>query len=325
VRRRDFIAGVGGAAAAWPLAARAQQPAVPTIGYLSGVTEGTANKFTAAFRQGLSEQGYTEGRNVEIVYRSAEGQLDRLPGMVADLVRRRVSVIVATTGAAQVAKAATTTIPIVFAVGADPVELGLVASLNRPGGNATGVSFLTVALTAKRIELLREVAPAATSVGFLVNPTNPQAETETREAENAARLLGLRLVTLNASTPNEIDTMLVNLAGQQIGALLVSADGLFMAQRDRLVALVARQAVPAIFYPREIVEVGGLMSYGASIADAYRVTGTYAGRVLKGEKPADLPVQQSVRIELIINLKTAKELGVTFPLKLLGRADEVIE
>jgi putative ABC transport system substrate-binding protein len=326
MRRREFIAGLG-AAAAWPLAARAQQSALPVIGFLSGLTESAANNYASAFRQGLAEEGYGEGRNVDILYRWAETQFDRLPTLVADLVRRRVAVIVATGGASATlaATSATTMIPIVSTFGTDPVEVGLVARINRPGGNVTGASFLTTALTAKRLELLHEVVPAATSIGFLVNPTSALVEAELKEAETAARIIAVRLVILRASTPSEIDNAFVTVVAQRIGALLASADPLVFEQRAQLAALAAHHAVPAIYHAREIVDAGGLMSYGASISDAYRLARTYSGRILKGEKPADLPVQQSTKVELVINPKTAKALGLTFPITLLGRADEVIE
>jgi putative ABC transport system substrate-binding protein len=327
VRRREFIA-VLGSAAAWPLAARAQQPALPVIGYLNSTTESTAQHFTAAFRQGLSELGYVERQNVSIEYRWMEGQYDRLPTLAADLVRRPVTVIVATGGTAiaRAAKSATATIPIVFVGGGDPVEVGLVASLNRPGGNVTGAAILTTSLTAKRLELLHRLVPEATSIGFLINPTNTAVtKAETMEAETAARTLGVRLVPLNASTLGEIEAVFENLAAQQIGALLTGGDPFWTFQRVRLAALTARYAVPAIYAVREIIDAGGLMSYGASISDAYRLAGTYAGRILKGEKPADLPVQQSTRIEMVINLKTAKALGLTIPETLLATADEVIQ
>ena len=327
IRRREFIAGLGGAAAAWPLAASAQQPALPVIGYLGGSTETAGPHFAAAFRQGLGELGYVEGRNVAILYRWAEDRYERLPALAADLVSRRVAVIVANvvTAAAVAAKSATTTIPIVFAIGADPVNIGLVASLNRPGGNATGVAFLNTALTAKRLELLHEIVPAAASIGFLVNPTLRNTEASLREAESAARILGVRLTILDASTPSEMEKAFAILVGQQIGALTVYPAPLYFEQRNELAAMAARDKLPAIYTWRESVEAGGLMSYGASIADACRLAGTYVGRILKGEKPADLPVQQSTRIEMVLNLKTAKALGIEVPTATLLRADAVIE
>jgi putative ABC transport system substrate-binding protein len=324
MRRREFIAGLGGAAAAWPLAVGAQQPALPVIGYLSGGTESGDQSFTDAFRQGLNEQGYVERRNVEILYRWAEMRNDRLPALAADLVDRRVAIIVATRGNAPAlaALSASKTIPIVFSIGADPVELSLVASLNRPGGNVTGLTVLTKTLTTKRLELLHGIVPAAKSIGFLVNPTAPQVETETREAEIAARILGIRVVFANASSPNEIEAAFGTLVGQRVDAFLTAADPVFWTQ---LAGLAARNGVPAIYNAREIVLAGGLMSYGATFSDSIRLAGTYAGRILKGEKPADLPVQQSTKVELVINVKTAKALGLTIPETLLATADEVIE
>jgi putative tryptophan/tyrosine transport system substrate-binding protein len=323
MKRREFIAGLGGAAAAWPLAARAQKTAVPIIGFLSGASE----TYAAAFRRGLGEEGYVEGRNVEILYRYAEFQNERLPLLAADLARRPVAVIFTTGGIASIlaAKSATTITPIVFVTGTDPVEHGLVASLSRPGGNLTGVYFLDQAVNAKRVQLLHEVLPATSAIGFLVNPTSPpiQVDPEIREAQHAVRILGLRLVILNASTASEIDAAFTSVTGQQIGALLVIADALFSVQHDQVAALAARYAVPVMYPYREPVDAGGLMSYGPSLADAHRLAGI--GRILKGEKPADLPVQQSTRIEMVINLKTAKALGLTIPPNLLAVADEVIE
>jgi ABC-type uncharacterized transport system substrate-binding protein len=324
MRRRDFITLLGAAAAGWPIAAGAQQPAMPVIGFLSG---GKSTDATAAFRQGLGEQGFIEGSNAEIVYRWAETQYDQLPVLAADLVRRQVAVIFAAPpiASALAAKSASAKIPIVFATGFDPVARGLVASLNRPGGNVTGVTFLIEALVAKRLEVLHEIVPAATSIGFLVSPTSPTVEAQIREAEIAARNLGIRLVILNASTPSEIERAFAILVEQRVGALLAGADNFFAVQRDQLVALAARHAVPAIYTLPEAVKAGGLMSYGANAADANRLAGTYVGRILKGEKPAELPVQQSTKVELVINMKTAKALGLTLPITLLGRADEVIE
>jgi putative ABC transport system substrate-binding protein len=336
IRRRELIAGLG-SAAAWPAVARAQQPPTPVIGILSLGTEspGGPSKNSAAFRQGLGELGYIKGRNVEILYRWADRN-DRFPALAADLVHRRVAVIVATseTTAAQAAKSATATIPIVFTTGADPVEAGLVASLNRPGGNVTGVSFRVTELVAKRLELLNELAPAAKSIGFLVNPADPQLEVELREAEAAAGILGVHLVILNASTPSQIEMTFANLVRQRIDALLVGSGGLFGSNAQprqiasgygvQLAALAARHAMPAIYTARLVVDAGGLMSYGASISDAFRLAG-YVGRILKGEKPADLAVQRSTRFEMVINLKTAKALGLTIPETLLATADEVIQ
>jgi len=306
--------------------ARAQQRPLPVVGLLDVVA--TPAHLTAAFHRGLSEQGYVDGRDVEVLYRHAEEtRYDRLPSLADELVRRRAAVIVASGGpaAALAAKSASTTIPIVFLNGVDPVKLGLVASLNRPGGNLTGVSLLVQELTAKRLELLREIVPAIASIGLLVNPTGPQAAIDTEEAETAARLLGVRLVIQNASTHPEIEAAFPTLVEQRVGALLVGGDPFLFVQRDQLAALAARYKLPAIYALREHVEAGGLMSYGASISDAYRIAGTYAGRILKGEKPADLPVQQSTRIEMVLNIKAARALGLNIPLTLQASADEVIE
>jgi len=327
MNRRKFIAGLGGAVA-WPLAARTQQPTVPVIGYLSGSTENANRPFATAFRQGLGEQGYVEGQNVEIQYRWAETRYDRLPGMAADLVARRVTMIAAVAPSASglAAKSASATLPIVFVAGGlDPVAVGLVASFNRPGGNVTGVSFVTTELIPQRLQILREIVPAASSIGFLVNPTNPSVQAQMSDAETAARVLGLNLVTLKASTPSEIERAFAILVGQRIGALLVNSDVFFFNERAQLAELAARHAIPMITEAREMAEAGGLMSYGARITDAYRIGGTYAGRILKGEKPADLPVQQSTRFEMVLNLKTAKPLGIEVPTATLLRATEVIE
>ena len=325
MRRREFIAGVG--AAAWPLAGRAQRLTMPVIGYLNPESLQSRSDVIRAFRQGLAETGFVEGQNVLIEYRHAESQYDRLPTLATELVRHSVAVIVAgPTSAALAAKAATTRIPIVFEVGGDPVELGLVASLNRPGGNLTGVTTLTLEVVAKRLELLHELVPAATSIALLLNPaTRNTADAQTKEAQRAATALGLRLQILNASSQIEIEIAFAALAQQRASALLVSPDPFFTDRREQIIAMTARSAIPTIYAWREYAAAGGLISYGTSRIDAYRLVGTYAGRILKGEKPADLPVQQSTKVELVLNMKTAKALGLTFPLTLLGRADEVIE
>ena len=327
MRRRIFIQGIA-VSAAWPLAARAQQRAMPVVGFLNPASLESRRDLVAAFHQGLAESGYVEGRNLAIEYRWAEGRNARLPVMAADLVQRRVAVIVAVDGtaAALAAKAATSTVPIVFLVGADPVELGLVTSLSRPGGNMTGVGALAVGTVAKRLQVLHELVPAAAEIAFLRNPTNPYfSELETRELSTAAGSLGVRLLLLNASDVHEIEAAFANLVAQRADALLVGTDPFFITARDQLVALVNLHAVPAIYPFREDAVAGGLISYGASNRDGYRVVGGYTGRILSGENPADLPVQQAAKLEMVLNLKTAKALGITFPLSLLGRADEVIE
>jgi putative ABC transport system substrate-binding protein len=326
MNRREFITLVGGAAAAWPLAAGAQQPAMPVIGFLNGGSPGPYAPYVAAFRQGLKEAGYIEGENVTIEYRWLEGQYDRAPSMAAELVRRQVAVIVANSPGNLAAKAATTTIPIVFTTAGDPVQLGFVASLSRPGGNLTGVTQLNVEVGPKRLELAHELVPAATIIGLLVNPANPTlAEPITRNLQEASRTLGLKLHVLHASTEREIEMAFATLLQLRAGALVIGSDPFLNIQSKQLAALALRQALPAIFQYRQFAAAGGLASYGGSIADAYRTAGVYTGRILKGEKPADLPVQQSTKVELIINLKTAKALGLTVSLPLLGRADEVIE
>ena len=326
MNRRDFITLLGGAAA-WPLAARAQQPKVPVVGFLNNQSLAGRTYQVEAFRQGLGELGYVEGRNVEIEYRWAENQYERIPALAADLVRLGVAVIAATGGAASVhaAKAATASIPIVFTAGSDPVEAGLVASLNRPGGNITGVSFLTDALGAKRVGLLREVMAQPGTIAVLMNPKGPDAERQSRELPSAAQAIGQSIEVVNASTESEIDAAFPTFSRGRAGALLVAADPFFNDQRERIVALAARLRLPAIYESRAFVASGGLMSYGASIADAYRQAGVYVGRILKGEKPAELPVLQAIKFEFVINLKTAKALGIEFHPQLLAIADEVIE
>jgi ABC-type uncharacterized transport system substrate-binding protein len=305
--------------------ARAQQPAVPVIGFLNGGLSHEYAHAAVAFLQGLGEIGYVAGRNVLVEYRWAEGHYDRLPALATDLVRRQVTMIAANTQGAPAAKAATTAIPIVFVTATDPVETGLVASLSRPGGNLTGTALLNVEVGPKRLELLHEVVPAATAMGLLINPANPNAETQINNMDAAARRVGLQLHVLHASTEQDFDVAFTSLVTHRVGALMTGADAFYVSRRDQLVALAARHAIPAMYPAREFCEVGGLASYGISLSEAYRLMGVYAGRILKGEKPADLPVQQSTKVELVINLKTAKALGLTIPLPLLGRADEVIE
>jgi putative tryptophan/tyrosine transport system substrate-binding protein len=324
IRRRDFVALLGGAAAAWPLAVRAQQPIMALIGLLSG--SHLDARQIGAVAQGLKEAGFIEGRNVAIKYRAAGGQFDRLPALAAELINDPVAVIVTIGPAASLAaKAATSTIPIVFATGADPIDLGLVSGLSRPQGNITGVGFLVKALAAKRVELLHELLSRPTAIGFLINPNNPAFESETKDAQVAALALGLKLWVLNASSERDIDAAFASFAQERVNGVFIGADAVLLSHRDRIVELASRHALPAIYYVREFAAVGGLMSYGTSLPDAYRQAGVYTGRILKGEKPADLPVVQSTKFELVINLKTAKALGLEVPPTLLARADEVIE
>jgi putative ABC transport system substrate-binding protein len=328
MRRREFVTVLVGLGATWPLVALAQLPAMPVIGYLSGWSPDDAPDYLAYFRQGLAEAGYAEGRNVAIEYRYAEGHFERLPELVGDLVRRKVSIIAIpnTTASAVVAKAATQTIPIVFSLGSNPVEVGLVQSLNHPGGNLTGLTALQTAVTAKRLQLLHELLPSVMKIAFFVNPANKAlAESDTKEAQETARLLGVNLLVLSASSQSEIDVAFAILAREKVGALLTNSESLFMVHSDYLAVLTARYALPALYAYRENATAGGLMSHGANFLNAARELGLYAGRILKGEKPGDLPVQQATKIEFVINMKTAKALGIEVPLPLLGRADEVIE
>jgi ABC-type uncharacterized transport system substrate-binding protein len=324
MKRRDFITFLGGAAT-WPFAAKAQQPAMPVVGFMSSRSPGDSSRVVVAFRQGLAETGYEEGRNVAVEFRWAQGQFDRLPAIAAELVRRPVAVLAAFGESARVAKAATTTIPILFGTGLDPVEEGLVTSLNRPGGNVTGATFLTAALGAKRLGLLRDLVPGADVVALLVNPHTSVGQVQTKDVQGAARALGQSLVVLDGGSDKSIEASFAALTQQHVAALMVGADPFFDTRRDRLIALAARHQVPAIYQFREYALAGGLMSYGASITDMYRQVGLYVGRVLKGEKPADLPVVQVTKFELVINLKTAKALGVKISDNLLSLADEVIE
>src|SRR5215469_3186403 len=313
-----------GGAAAWPLTARAQQPAMPVVGFMSSRSAGDSSREVVAFRQGLAETGYEEGRNVAVEFRWAQGQFDRLPAIAAELVRRPVAVLCAFGESARVAKAATTTIPILFGTGLDPVEEGLVTSLNRPGGNVSGATFLTGALGAKRLGLLRDLVPGADVIALLVNPNTQVGQVQTKDVQEAARALGQSLVVLHGGSDESIDASFAALTQQHVAALMVGGDPFFDTRRDRLIALAARHQVPAIYQLREYALAGGLMSYGASITDMYRQIGLYVGRILKGEKPGDLPVVQVTKFELVINLKTAKALGVKISDNLLTLADEVI-
>jgi ABC-type uncharacterized transport system substrate-binding protein len=328
MRRREFITLLGGAAATWPLAAHGEKAKRPVIGFLNAASAGPYAHFVSAFQRGLGETGYVEGHNVDIEYRWAEGHNDRLPGLAADLVRRQVSVIAVpgSTPGALAAKAATTTIPIVFGIGADPVSVGLVNSLGRPGGNVTGVTLLAVELGPKHLELLHELVPTATIMGVLINPTSPaMSATTSRELQAASDKLGLRVHLLQASTDGDFDPVFATLAQLRAGGLVIGADSFFTSRLQRLAELSARHSIPAVYWSREYVAVGGLLSYGTSYVETYRQAGVYVGRILNGEKPSELPVEQASRIELYINLKAARALGLDVPPTLLLRADEVIE
>jgi putative tryptophan/tyrosine transport system substrate-binding protein len=327
MRRREFITILGSAAGVWPIAARAQRPKMPVVGFLGSFTSSYTERFAPAIRQGLNEIGYIEGQNVVIEYRSAEGHYDRLPSLAADLIDRKVAVILAAGGSepAKATKAATATIPIVFVSAADPVKAGIVASLNLPGGNVTGVSLLGSALEAKRLGILNEIVPGVASIGVLVNPTYPDAELQLREQQEGAGVIKRKIVTVRASTESEIDAAIATVAQQGAGALLVAQDPFLAGQREQIVALAVRYRLPAIYFNRDFAEIGGLISYGANFADGYRQAGILVGKILRGTNPADLPVMQPIKFELVVNLKTAKSLGLAIPESFLLRADEVIE
>ena len=328
MKRREFITLLGGAAMAWPLAARAQQPAMPVVGFLHSASAAAFADPLTAFRKGLSEAGYTDGQNVTIEYRWGEGHNERLPALAADLVRRRVDVIVTpgSTAATLAAKAATATVPIVFIIGADPVKIGLATSLNRPGGNTTGISDIGVELGAKRLALLHELVPGAARFAVLVNPDNPLiTEPFVTELQAAASAIGRHIEVVSASTSSDIDTAFATLVKKRVDAFLTSPDAMFVTRRVQLTTLATRHVLPALYHRREFADAGGLMSYGSSLADQFRQTGVYAGRILKGEKPSEMPVQLPAKFEFVINLQTAKTLGLTVPPTLLARADEVIE
>jgi len=327
MRRRDFISVIGGAAAAWPFIAHAQQPTMPVVGFIHTASPETVPHFVIAFREGLKEAGFVESQNVAVEYRWAHDKVDRLPELAADLVRRQVAVIAATGGepSPQIAKAATQTIPIVFTANGDVVSEGVVASLNRPGGNVTGITIFGAAAATKRMQLLQEVVPQAAVIGFLMNPNNPNHEFELKTAEIAAHSLGKEMLPVRASSGDEIDAAFATMDQHRAGALLSASDTFFYGWRDKIVSLAAHHRIPAIYYIREYALVGGLMSYGNKLTDAYRLVGTYVGRILKGEKPADLPVVQSTKYEFVINLKTVKALGLTIPPGVMAIVDEVIE
>jgi putative tryptophan/tyrosine transport system substrate-binding protein len=327
MRRREFITLVGSAAAAWPMLVRAQQSTLPVIGFLHSATPSAYARMTASLRKSLNDAGYVEGQNVAIEYRWAEGQFDRLPNMAADLVRHQVSVIFAGGGLdpSLAAKAATSKIPIVFANGTDPVEAGLVGSLDHPGANVTGTTFLLNTLGPKELEILHELVPKAAQVAALINPKSSTASSQLKDLEDTARAFGQQLSILHASTQSDIETVFSSLAQNQVGGLVIGADAFFFSRRDQFVSLATRYSIPTVYPWREAVVTGGLASYGSSVTDAYRLAGIYIGRILKGDKPANLPVEQSTKTELVINLKTAKALGINIPITLVGRADELIE